>query len=84
MHYVTRQLEVFFPDGQKGMQAALDRDFDEALARLSRCINAVKMWKQDEFDYLHSSQYAIFLYFLSNTVWRNQKEQRVCTKVSNT
>lgn len=81
LQYVTVQLETFFPDGQTGIRQILDTCMDEALARLECCINAVKMWRQGEFDYLHSSQYAIFLYFLSNTLWRREGSQRICAKL---
>ena len=81
LDYVAAQLGSFFPDGATDLRAVLDKDLDQALARLHRCINAVKMWKVDEFDYLHSSQYTIFLYYLANTIWRNQQNERVCTKL---
>lgn len=81
LNYVTAQLERFFPDGQSGMKQILDTCLDEALARLENCINAVRMWRPGEFDYLHSSQYAIFLYFLSHTLWRQEGNQRICTKL---
>lgn len=75
------QLERFFPDGQPGTKKILQSSLDEALARLENCINAVKMWREGEFDYLHSSQYAIFLYFLANTIWRREGAQRICDKL---
>lgn len=81
LEYVCRQIGNFFPDNDSDIRAALDRDLDEALARLNRCINAVRMWKPEEFHYLHSSQYAIFLYFLANTLWRNRHNERICTKL---
>lgn len=79
--YLAKQLSNFFPDNQMDIRAVLERSLDEALARVNVCINAVKLWRPDEFDYLHSSQYATFLYFLSNTIWRNEKNERVCTKL---
>lgn len=79
--YLERQLNFFFPDNQQDMLAIMNRHIDEALFRVQRCINSVKMWKVDEFDHLHSSQYTIFLYYLSNTIWNNEKNQRLCTKV---
>ncbi|MBU0944667.1 MAG: hypothetical protein KJ804_03845 [Proteobacteria bacterium] len=81
LNYVTTQLEGFFPDGQTGTKQILDACLDEALTRLENCINAVKMWHPGEFDYLHSSQYAIFLYFLANTLWRKEGNQRICVKL---
>ncbi len=79
--YLVKQLSNFFPDNHADAQAILERNLDEALARVNTCINAVKLWRPDEFDYLHSSQYATFLYFLSNTIWRNEKNERICTKL---
>jgi serine O-acetyltransferase len=81
LNYVTSQLNNFFPDGAKDIQTLLALDIDEALARLKHCINAVRMWRPGEFDYLHSSQYTIFLYFLSNTIWRNRQDKQLCTKL---
>lgn len=81
LDYVTAQLVTFFPDRAGDLRPVLDKNLDEALARLRRCINGVTMWRVEEFDYLHSSQYTIFLYFLANTIWRNQDNERVCTKL---
>jgi len=81
LNYVCQQLENFFPDQDVDSQLLISRHLDEALARLEVCINAVKMWRIGEFDYLHSTQYAFFLYFLSNTIWRNEPNKRICTKL---
>jgi len=79
--YVSQQLTHFFPDHESDTSHTIDRHIDQSLARLERCINAVKMWRIGEFDYLHSTQYAIFLYFLSNTIWIEEKNKRLCTKL---
>lgn len=81
LSYVTAQLESFFPDGLPGTKQILNACLDEALARLENCINAVRMWQEGEFDYLHSSQYTIFLYFLANTLWQKEGNQRICVKL---
>lgn len=81
LEYVTNQLERLFPDGQTGIKPILDSCMDNALIRLDNCISAVRMWRPGEFDYLHSSQYAIFLYFFANTIWRKEGAQRICTKL---
>lgn len=78
--YITRQLDNFFPDGRKG-EKIVDSYLDEALSRTETCINSVRMWRAGEFDYLHSSQYAIFLYFLANSIWRAEKEKNICNKL---
>ncbi len=79
--YVAAQLDHFFPDGASGARAAIDRDLDEALHRIIHCIKGVRMWRPESFDYLHSSQYTIFLYYLANTIWRNRQDERLCTKL---
>ena len=79
--YTSRQISQIFPDGRQGHLAEINKHVDEALARLQMCINAVRCWRQDRFDYLHSSQYCIYLYFLSNTIWRNGGDIEACTKL---
>jgi serine O-acetyltransferase len=79
--YLERQLASLFPDDAPGVRAAIDAHLDEALLRLARCIDAVRLWRAGEFDCLHSSQYATFLYYLANTLWRHGADARVCTKL---
>jgi serine O-acetyltransferase len=79
--YVAAQMGHFFPDGQNGLRDCVVRDLDETLDRVQTCVNAVRLWTENEFDYLHSSQYCTFLYYLSNTAWRNRQDQRLCTKL---
>lgn len=79
--YIEAQLTQFFPDGATP-KAEIERYIDDALLRLKRCINGVRIWEKDTFDYLHSSQYAIFLYYLANTIWKQQgNESGICTKL---
>jgi serine O-acetyltransferase len=78
--YLVRQLEHFFPDGRSPGAAVADA-LDESLERLRTCINAVRMWKPDRFHHLQSEQNAIFLYYLSNTIWRRSHDAAAATKV---
>ncbi len=81
IEYLSTQLANFFPDGRPVRQL-IECHLDQALLRLQTCINAVRVWQMDVFDYTHSSQYAIFLYYLANTIWRNEgDEQKICTKL---
>ncbi|HEY7986645.1 MAG TPA: hypothetical protein VIE17_06960 [Methylophilaceae bacterium] len=80
--YTSKQLETFFPDGRQGtIKEVLSRHVDQTLARIEKCINAVQMWPENKFNYLHSSQYCIYLYFLANTIWRNEADAMICTKL---
>ncbi|MBF0676237.1 hypothetical protein [Pseudomonas sp.] len=80
LDYLCRQLENHFPDGCD-VRAEIDCHLDEAVFRIGRCISRVRIWNPKVFDYLHSSQYAIFLYYLANSIWRNDGDVRVCTKI---
>jgi serine O-acetyltransferase len=81
LDFVTRQLGNFFPDDRDQVRPVVDAHLDAALLRTATCINGVKAWREDEFDYLHSSQYTTFLYFLSNTIWRVTRDRHVCTRL---
>ncbi len=80
--YVADQAGHFFPDAHRGdVRPAVATAIDTALGRLERCIAGVRMWREGEFDPLHSSQYTTFLYYLANTLWRERQDERVCTKL---
>jgi serine O-acetyltransferase len=81
LRYLQRQLDNFFPDGDDGLHAALDARLDQALDRLAHCIGAVRLWRPGEFDVLHSSQYAIFLYYLAHTLHRSGAARATCNKL---
>lgn len=82
LDYVCAQIGTFLPDGRaEAVRQPIDRNLDEALARLLKCIDAIKMWKSGEFNYLNSAQYCKFIYFLSNTIWRNEQDVNSCTKL---
>lgn len=79
--YLLRQLQNFFPDGQSELQSLIDAGLDRALDRLAHCIRAVRLWREDEFDPLHSSQYATFLYYLAHTLHVQGADRAVCNKL---
>ncbi len=80
LNYLCKQLEMFFPDDQD-VRVAIGRYLDEGLARTERCISGVRVWRAGSFDYLHSTQYTLFLYYLANSMWRDGSDIRVCTKL---
>lgn len=79
--YTVAQINHFFPDGKNDVRAPIEKYCDEALTRVGKCINAVRMWRENEFDYMHSSQYCIYLYYLSNSIWRDTKDRAAPTKI---
>jgi serine O-acetyltransferase len=80
LRYLLRQLDHHFPD-ERDCAAPIQASLDEALERLRQCINGVRPWPQERFDYLHSTQYCQFLYFLGNTIWRHSGDTEVPTKL---
>jgi serine O-acetyltransferase len=70
--YVDHLVANNFPDG---VRSDLDGAFETALDRLEHCFNhvALRGYRDDRgatFNYLHGDQFAAFLYFLSNSLWR--------------
>lgn len=80
--YTCAQVATFFPDGKDELvRSQVSRHLDQALARVERCVNAVRMWKHGQFNYLNSSQYCIYLYYLANTIWHNERDNAVPTRL---
>ena len=79
--YVRRQIMNLLPMTEDPQSVLIDVHMDEALHRLARCIDEVRMWKPGMFDVLHSSQYCIFLYYLANTIWRRERAAGICTRL---
>ncbi len=80
--YVTAQCAHVVPDGREAaFRATIEAHFDEALARLHRCINGCAPWRPDAFNVLQSSQHCIFLYYLSNTIWTRSGDTAAPTRL---
>ena len=79
--YIDRQLGHFFPDGHDSVRVTLSKNIDDALSRITRCIDAAALWRRGYFDPLHSEQNTVFLYYLANTIHRNNDDRRVATKL---
>jgi len=80
--YTVAQCAAVVPDGREAaFRAMADAHLDEALERLHRCINACAPWRPDEFNVLQSSQHAIYLYFLANTIWKRSGETESPTRL---
>ena len=80
--YTTAQCASIVPDGREdAFRKAVDGHLDEALERLHRCINGCAPWRPDEFNVLQSSQHCIYLYYLSNTIWKRSGETGAPTRL---
>lgn len=79
--YTAAQVRNFFPDGRDNIRARIESHCDEALSRMNRCINGVRIWPENKFNYLHSSQYCIYLYYLYHSIWKATGDIETCTKL---
>lgn len=84
--YVIRQLETFFPDGYEPDRKAFRRSFDHSLQRVDYCFGKISLpsFKSEGevfLNHLHSDQYTMFLWFLSNSVWSYTQDEKTASKI---
>jgi serine O-acetyltransferase len=80
------QLNAMFPDGEDVRIDDLMPAMPEALARLEHCFSHVANkyffdGKRSVFSHLHGDQYTIWLYYLSNTLFRQGASTSLCSKL---
>jgi serine O-acetyltransferase len=83
--YVGHQLDALAPDAE-GTQRALERFLPRTLERVEHCFSRIanKYFSDGEgvrFDHLHTDQYAMFLYYLANTVWRESADRQLAGRL---
>ena len=83
LDYVSSQVGSFFPDGNNDIIKS--EGYLNSLDRLEYCFEKIKLkYFNDKgvvkFDYLHGDQYSMFLYFLSNELYKEGNE-RAAAKV---
>lgn len=83
---VANQINAVYPDGQAVSPADLSQAVEGALLRLEHCFTHIcnKYFfdgSQAIFDHLHGDQYAMWLYFLSNELFKINGPLHVCKKI---
>lgn len=81
--YVRKQFENLFPDGAD--LGDLQKLVDLALERIEHCFSRVRLKGffangEARFSHWHSDQYAIFLYYLANSAFREKPGHPVADK----
>jgi serine O-acetyltransferase len=81
--YVRKQFETFFPDGAD--LGDLPGLVDLALGRVEHCFSRVRLKGffangEARFSHWHSDQYAIFLYYLANSAFREKPGHPIADK----
>ncbi|WP_052714280.1 LbetaH domain-containing protein [Paenibacillus dauci] len=85
--YVLRQLNHFFPDNKfPKNEEKLHKSFLNALDRTEYCFKhvALKSYHHDNKTFLshtHSDQYTLFLWFFSNSLWKEYEDSELASKV---
>lgn len=84
--YIVRQLSSFFPLDVRINKTLLLKYVGVALERIEHCIGSInkKYYQSDsiaEFNILNSDHYAMFLYFLSNTVYQKEGDSSLASKI---
>ena len=80
--YTCAQAAHLIPDGRdEPLRSHIAAHIDDALARVGHCIDEVRWWRRNEFNYLHSSQYCIYLYYLANSIWKATGDAKACTRL---
>ena len=85
-HYTASQINCMFSDKQIVTAKSLQSVFPQALTRLKHCFLHInnKYFFDDAhvvFNHLHGDQYAMWLYILSNELFRQKFPNHLCNKV---
>ncbi len=86
LEYLLSQLNHFFPDDYKISISDIINSHNLALDRIEYCFSHVVckyFHKNGEtyFNHLHSDQYSMYLYFLSNSLFGNYGREDICGKI---
>ena len=86
LHFVINQLNFLFKDNRKIKTSNLISSFNIALDRTEYCFSKIKgrYYKKNKeiyFNHLNSDQYSIFLYFLSNTCFKEKIDYQLSNKI---
>lgn len=71
------QLCNIFPDTRMDALVYINRVFGQAMKRMLNCMSHIRNAYFKEFDHLNGDHYAMFLYYLSNTVGDEDTAKRL-------
>ncbi len=84
--YIAGQLGHFFPDRYAFSGNDVDSALNLGLQRTEYCFKHITLPAyiidgETSFSHLHSDQYSMFLYFLSNSLWNISQNKPLCDKL---
>lgn len=81
--YLAAQVSTFFPDSRV-VAADLHRPVERALERAEYSFRRIRIFSDGDrtyFSHLHTDQYAEFLYFVANCIYRDDGDIRLAKKL---
>lgn len=88
LEYCLNTINTCFKDGEIINEKDLKKSFDLSLDKIEYCHEGIKdikkyatKKKEIYFDHLNTDHFCTFLYFLSNTTFKNCKSKTICTKI---
>ena len=86
LKYTLDQIEKSFPDGKKYDKINILKSFEKSIKRIEFCfskINNKYFYKDNEvyFNHLNGDQYSMYLYFFSNTLFKDKFDTTLCEKI---
>lgn len=86
LKYLCNQLNTFFPDGEQADAADMTKAFEKALRRLEYCFAHINtkyfsIGNEPCFNHLNGDHYAILLYYMSNTLYREKQPIQLASKI---
>ncbi len=84
--YISSQLANIFPDKYEMKGNDINSAFELGIERLENCYKYISTpaycdGEQTFFSHLHADQYAQFLYYFSNSLWKLSENKPICDKL---
>ena len=84
--YVSKQLNVFFPDNKSNVTKKIETVIVAVLERVEKCFSkiTVRYYKNSKgktfFNHLNGDHYSMFLYLLSNQIFETLGDEDTASK----
>lgn len=84
--YIKNQLKTFFPDNNLFNDSIFNKSFSAALDRIEFCFARINSkyfsdGNNSLFNHLNGDHYSMFLYFLSNALYKEKADLNICSKI---
>lgn len=85
--YLLKQIQNIVPDDEKCSENLLSKDINTAIERCEYCFKHIKNSaycnekNETFFSHLHADQYATFLVYLSNGIWKERQDKNICDRI---